>query len=157
MCAAVALSVLLAYIPVTFEGGRVVNGNGTTVTTELKGMDAVRYYRENSVVQGEVTPELLQEAISRYQEVYAEYNSVYGEDVPAEVYYEKLRPYSPFIRGIKEAFSDRKSGMAPAVTEISADEVKNFYLMLNDRLSSIMDMEQREILKRHFYCLKNHI
>lgn len=142
ICAALILSVLLAYIPVTFEGGRVVNGNGTAVTTELKGMDAVRYYRENSVVQGEVTPEILQEAIGRYQEVYAEYNSIYGEDVPAEVYYERLRSYSPFIRDIKEAFSDRKNGMAPAVTEIPADEVKNFYLMLNDRLSSIMDMEQ---------------
>ncbi len=144
MCVAVLLSVLFAYIPVTFKGGRVVNGNGTAVTTELKGLDAVRYYRTHSKVQGEVTPEFLEEAVRAYQEVYTEYNSVYGEDIPADVYYEKLRVYSPFIRGIKEAFSDRKNGMAPAVTEIPADEVKNFYLMLNDRLASVMDMEEPE-------------
>lgn len=143
MCIALVISVLLAYIPVTFESGREVGSNGNIVGGELHGMNAVRYYRTHSSVQGEVTPELLEETIRRYQKVYSEYDSVYGEEVPSEVYYEKLQAYSPFVREIKEAFSDRKNGIAPEVGEVPVDQVKDFYLMLNDRLSSIMDMEQK--------------
>ena len=143
MCVAIVLSILLAYLPATFESGREIGSDGNSVGAELHGMNAVKYYRTHSNVQGEVTPEILEETVRTYQKVYSEYDSVYGEEVPSEVYYEKLRAYSPFVRGIKEAFSDHKSGMAPVIGDVPVDQVKNFYLMLNDRLSSIMDMEQK--------------
>lgn len=133
------LSVFMAYVPITFEGAKVVDEAGDFVT--VKGIDAIRYYRENTT-QGIVTPEILEEAVRTYQEVYATYDSDYGENVPSEVYYEKLSTYEQYIRGIKEAFSDRKSGMAPGIRDIPADKVGNYYNMLEDRLASVLDMEQ---------------
>ena len=91
MCVAIVLSILLAYLPATFESGREVGRDGNSVGTELHGMRAVRYYRTHSSVKGEVTPEILEETVCTYQKVYSEYDSVYGEEVPSEVYYEKLR------------------------------------------------------------------
>ena len=135
----VLLSVFMAYVPITFEGAKVVDEAGNFVT--VKGIDAIRYYRENTT-QGIVTPEILEEAVRTYQEVYATYDSDYGENVPSEVYYEKLSTYEQYIRGIKEAFSDRKSGMAPGIRDIPPDKVGNYYNMLEDRLASVLDMEQ---------------
>lgn len=136
----VFLSVFMAYVPITFEGAKVVDEAGNYVT--VKGIDAIRYYRENTT-QGVVTPEILEEAVRTYQEVYAMYDSDYGENVPSEVYYEKLSTYQQYIRGIKEAFSDRKSGMAPGIRDIPADKVGEYYNMLEDRLASVLDMEQK--------------
>ena len=54
---------------------------------------------KSNMVQGVVKPEILRDAVRRYQEVYKTYDSVYGDNIPSEVYYEKLSAYQPYIRG----------------------------------------------------------
>ena len=87
-------------------------------------------------------PEILRDAVRRYQEVYKTYDSVYGDNIPSEVYYEKLSTYQPYIRGIKEALADRNNGMSPVIADISIDKVGEYYDLLESRLASVIDMEQ---------------
>ena len=108
---------------------------------EITGKDAINYYKSN-MVQGVVKPEILRDAVRRYQEVYKTYDSVYGDNIPSEVYYEKLSAYQPYIRGIKEALADRNNGMSPVIADISIDKVGEYYDLLESRLASVIDMEQ---------------
>lgn len=107
------LTAALAYIPVTFEGV-VLDENGKK--TELTGLEAVKYYRQyNNTIYGEVTAEKLTEAIEKRQELYREYDSEYGENIPSEVYYKELASSDAYVHGIKEVFADPKTGIAPEV------------------------------------------
>lgn len=139
MAASVLLAVFMAYIPTTFVTAQKTDETGNYV--EITGKDAINYYKSNRV-QGTVTPEILKEAVRRYQEVYKTYDSVYGDNIPSEVYYEKLSAYQPYIRGIREALADRNNGIAPAVSDISIDKVGEYYDLLESRLASVIDMEQ---------------
>ncbi len=137
--AAVLLAVFMAYIPITFVTVQKTDESGNYV--EITGKDAINYYKSN-MVQGVVTPEILRDAVRRYQEVYKTYDSVYGDNIPSEVYYEKLSAYQPYIRGIKEALADRNNGMSPVIADISIDKVGEYYDLLESRLASVIDMEQ---------------
>lgn len=110
--ASVLLAVFMAYIPITFVTVQKTDESGNYV--EITGKDAINYYKSN-MVQGVVKPEILRDAVRRYQEVYKTYDSVYGDNIPSEVYYEKLSAYQPYIRGIKEALADRNNGMSPVI------------------------------------------
>lgn len=103
--ASVLLAVFMAYIPITFVTVQKTDESGNYV--EITGKDAINYYKSN-MVQGVVKPEILRDAVRRYQEVYKTYDSVYGDNIPSEVYYEKLSAYQPYIRGIKEALADQQ-------------------------------------------------
>lgn len=146
------LSVIMAYLPVTFEHVIVTDEFGNQ--TELNGKKAVEYYKKNQTVSGEVTPKLLKEAVQTYQHVYKEYDSEYGENIPSAVYYETLSPYQPFIRGVKEVFANRKNGTAPEVCDISIETVSTYYEELSNRLESLMNLEQRAYLSAKETALK---
>lgn len=137
--ASVLLAVFMAYIPITFVTVQKTDESGNYV--EITGKDAINYYKSN-MVQGVVKSEILRDAVRRYQEVYKTYDSVYGDNIPSEVYYEKLSAYQPYIRGIKEALADRNNGMSPVIADISIDKVGEYYDLLESRLASVIDMEQ---------------
>lgn len=137
--ASVLLAVFMAYIPITFVTVQKTDESGNYV--EITGKDAINYYKSN-MVQGVVKTEILRDAVRRYQEVYKTYDSVYGDNIPSEVYYEKLSAYQPYIRGIKEALADRNNGMSPVIADISIDKVGEYYDLLESRLASVIDMEQ---------------
>ena len=119
--ASVLLAVFMAYIPITFVTVQKTDESGNYV--EITGKDAINYYKSN-MVQGVVKPEILRDAVRRYQEVYKTYDSVYGDNIPSEVYYEKLSAYQPYIRGIKEALADRNNGMSPVIADISVIDME---------------------------------
>ncbi|MDE7286585.1 MAG: ABC transporter permease subunit, partial [Lachnospiraceae bacterium] len=136
------LSVLMAYLPVTFEGAVIKDANGNE--SEITGMQAVKYFQEKNELFGEVTGEKLKQAATVYQEVYEAYDSDYGNGIPAEVFYARLVEYRPFIQGIKEVFADAETGIAPGVRDLDLNKIDNYYEMLPKRLASIMDMEQKD-------------
>lgn len=136
------LTAALAYIPVTYEGV-VLDKNGKK--TELTGLKAVKHYRQyNDTIYGEVTAEKLMEAIEKHQELYREYDSEYGENIPSEVYYKELASSDAYVHGIKEVFADPKTGIAPEVLELDPEEVGDYYGRLTERLASVMKMEQKD-------------
>ena len=134
-------AVLMAYLPVTFEGAIITDPNGNE--REISGLKAVQYFQEMDELFGEVTTEKLRQTVEMYQEVYEAYDSQYGNEVPAAVFYAKLAKYRPFIRGIKEVFANPETGIAAGVRDLDIDRIEDYYEMLPKRLISIMDMEQK--------------
>ena len=134
-------AVLMAYLPVTFEGAIITDPDGNE--REISGLKAVQYFQETDELFGEVTTEKLRQAVEAYQEVYEAYDSQYGNEVPAAVFYARLAKYRPFIRGIKEVFANPETGIAAGVRDLDIDRIEDYYEMLPKRLISIMDMEQK--------------
>lgn len=142
LVSALVLSVLMAYVPVTFQYYTYKDENGQKV--ELKGMEAIRYMKkEKADLVGEVTPQKVREAVEAYQDCLNEYGAESTLELPNEVIYERLRPYSPFIPGVREAFADPDTGIAPGIMEIDSAEVEKYYEKCTEHLESLMVLEQR--------------
>lgn len=142
LAAAMALSVVLAYLPATFPSGSYTDENGKKV--EMTRLDKIRRTRQNNGgLQGEVTPQKIREAVEVYQFNLNKYgvNSIY--DLPEEVYYDEISVYAPLVHGIQEAFADPDTGMPGEIQKIDPEEVEVFYEKCRERLSSLVKMEQR--------------
>lgn len=137
---ALVLSVLMAYLPVTFEGVSYKAENGERV--QLNGLAAIHYAKDaGASLSGDVTTEKIQTAIREYQEALREYGVKDSFELPEDVYYDRLMIYQPFIHGVKEVFSDEKTGMAPGLLDIAPEEVGTFYERAPVRLKNLMRME----------------
>lgn len=137
---ALVLSIITAYVPVTFQEVLLKDENGKE--TRLTGLDAVHYYQQwNDTLYGEVTEDKVIEAIKTYQEVYRDYNSEYGENIPEEVFYQKLKPFTPYRKGASEILADRTTGISPMTMEMDIQQLNGYYDQMEDRLLSIIGME----------------
>lgn len=137
-----ALTAVLAYIPVTYEGV-VIEEDGKE--TELRGIQAARYYQQyNDTIYGEVTAKKLREAVEKRLEIYPIYDSEYGENIPSNVYYGELALSEPYVHGIREVCADLKTGIAPQTLEIRPEDAEKYYERLTERLASVMEMEQKD-------------
>ena len=76
----------------------------------------------------------MQEALEAYQRVYRQYDASSINDIPVEVFYKELARYQPLVNNAKEAFADPKTGMAPGVMGLAAEDMQNFYSQLPKRL-----------------------
>lgn len=137
---ALVLSVLMAYLPVTFEGVSYQAENGERV--QLNGLAAIHYAKDaGASLSGDVTTEKIQTAVGEYQEALLEYGVEDSFELPEDVYYDRLMIYQPLVHGVKEVFSDEKTGMAPGFLDITPEEVSTFYEKAPVRLKNLMRME----------------
>ena len=83
-----------------------------------------------------------EEALEAYQRVYRQYDASSINDIPVEVFYKELARYQPLVNNAKEAFADPKTGMAPGVMGLTAEDMQNFYSQLPKRLESVIWLEQ---------------
>lgn len=133
LAAALVLSVLAGYIPVTFETAVVLDETGREV--RLTGTDAVRHYQQyNDTLYGEVTEEMITEAVRSEQKVYAEYGSEYGENIPNAVYCEKLSPLDPLVREAQQQQLNPGTGSVPSIPMIDTEKLAAFYEKLPEGL-----------------------
>lgn len=142
LCAALLLSVFMAYLPATFEHGTTVDEKGEKV--ELSGFDAVRYFQSyNETTYGEVTPEKIEEAMALYQKTVQKWDVSYMWSLPEEAYEDlaNIQPLYPFIMKVSEVFA--KDGLGTPLADVDVQETKQYYDRLESRLISIMDMEQK--------------
>ncbi len=100
MIAMVVLAAVMAYVPVTFiRAYKTDAGNVQAVT----GVQAVKISKETRKdMEGEVTEEKIQQAIRVLNEMYQEYGSSFMEEVPADVYAEKIYPIMPVLNVIEQ-------------------------------------------------------
>lgn len=137
---ALVLSVLMAYLPVTFEGVSYQAENGERV--QLNGLAAIHYAKDaGASLSGDVTTEKIQTAVGEYQEALLEYGVEDSFELPEDVYYDRLMIYQPLVHGVKEVFSDEKTGMALGFLDITPEEVSTFYEKAPVRLKNLMRME----------------
>lgn len=149
LAAALLFSVLMAYIPVTFEAVSYTDEQGRKV--ELEGRDAVVYLKTlRKNVEGEVTPEKVKTALAAYQKCLGKYGVTDTYELPDGADTESLMPYWDYMYRIRETFADSETGIAPALMEIDLDDVDHFYEKADLRLESLMKMEQPE---RMIFCV----
>lgn len=137
------LSLVMAYIPTTFSYVSYLDDNGNTI--KLLGLDAVQYLKTlQSDTAGEVTPQKVRQAVEDYQTCLTKYGVENTYDLPEGVYEAEILPYAPLLHGVREAFADPDSGIAPALMDISPEKIENFYGTCEARLVSLMKLEQKD-------------
>ena len=141
LAAAVALSVFMAYVPVTFEQ-YTYEENGQKIT--INGKEALAVKKKlRSASAGEVTPDKIVEGLSAYQKNLAVYGDFYG-DFPINVYNSEIYPWSVLITRLREVMADSASGLTPDYMEITEDNARNFYDLCRVHLTDLMNMEQKD-------------
>lgn len=140
LAAAVALSVFMAYVPVTYVR-YTYEENGREIT--IKGREALAIRKElQSPNAGEVTPGKMAEGLRAYQENLEIYGDFYG-DFPLNVHNEKIFPWSPLMSRLHEVMADPESGLALDYTEITEEDALHFYERCRTRLTDLMKLEQK--------------
>ncbi len=137
------LSLVMAYIPTTFSYVTYRDTNGDTV--KFLGLDAVQYLKTlQSDTTGEVTPQKVRQAVEAYQTCLTKYGVENTYDLPEGVYEAEILPYAPLLHGVREAFADPDSGIAPSLMDIDPEKIEDFYGACEARLDSLMKLEQRD-------------
>ena len=106
----------------------------------IRGVEAYKIIKEKyAPIKGEVTPELISEAVRVYQEIIDKYGDDYS--VPGEISVKMLGPYSPVYTWISRAFTD-EHGSRLMHGDISPEQALNFY---QERLLTL----ERQLLKKY--------
>lgn len=135
------LSLVMAYIPTTFSYVSYLDDNGNTI--KLLGLDAVQYLKTlQSDTAGTVTPQKVRQAVEAYQSCLTKYGVENTYDLPDGVYEADILPYTPLLHGVREAFADPNTGIAPSLMDIDPEKVDDFYGACEARLDSLMKLEQ---------------
>ena len=138
---ALLLSVLLAYLPTTYCYSNYTDEAGNEVN--LTGLASIAYEKERQAdASGIVTPERVREAVEIYQACLTSYGVTESYDLPEGVYEKEILPIAPLLHGVKEAFADPDTGMAPTIMEIDPAQIDDYYSVCEARIVSLMAMEQ---------------
>ena len=138
---ALLLSILLAWIPTTYCYSNYTDEAGNEVS--LTELASIAYEKERQAdAAGAVTPERVREAVESYQACLASYGVTESYDLPEGVYEKEILPIAPLLHGVKEAFADPDSGMAPTIMEIDPARIDGYYSVCEARIASLMAMEQ---------------
>lgn len=128
-------SVLLAWLPVTYCYSNYTDEAGNEVN--LTGLVSIAYEKERQAhAAGPVTPERVREAIETYQACLASYGVTESYELPEGVYEREILPIAPLLHGVKEAFADPNTGMAPAIMEIDPEQIDDYYSIFESRIDA---------------------
>jgi len=134
-------SALLAYLPTTYCYSNYTDEAGNEIS--LTGLASIAYEKERQAdASGIVTPERVREAVEIYQACLTSYGVAESYDLPEGVYEREILPITPLLHGVKEAFADPNTGMAPSIMEIDPEKINDYYSVCEARITSLMAMEQ---------------
>ena len=138
---ALLLSVLLAWMPMAYCYSSYTDEAGNEVS--LTGRASVLYEKQRQAeASGTVTPERVRAAVEAYHACLSRYGVYESYDLPEGVYEREILPYAPLLHGVKEAFADPDTGMAPGIMEIAPEWIDSYYSVCEERLAALMKMEQ---------------
>ena len=142
---ALTLSVLLAWLPTTYCYSNYTDGDGNE--GRLTGLASIAYEKERQAnTSGIVTPERVREAVETYQACLTAYGVTESYDLPEGVYEREILPITPLLHGVKEAFANPDTGMAPPIMEIDPEQIDGYYSACEARIAALMTMEQPDSL-----------
>lgn len=82
-------------------------------TVKLTGLAALRYEKaQQAGIEGEVTPEKLRKAVEDYQACLREYGVENSYELPDGVYGERITPFAPLLKGVKDGKNSRRANQA---------------------------------------------
>ncbi len=141
LAAALALSVFMAWVPVTYER-YTYEENGKEITIEgAKALALTKQMEAPSA--GEVTPQKLAEGLSYYHKNLEIYGDFYNEDFPLNLKVREIYPWRPLLQRLREAMADPVNGLALEYTEISEEDALAFYDHCRSHIADLMRLEQR--------------
>lgn len=144
LAAALLLSFLMAYLPITFPYNSYLYTDAQGNAAELRGLQSISYYKRlQADITGTVTPEKVRRAVEDYQAVLNKYGAETSYDLPDGVYDTEITPYAPLLHGIREAYANPDTGIAPTILEIDPQKVDDYYEACAGRLVTLMKQEQK--------------
>lgn len=136
MIAMVVLAAVMAYVPVTFiRAYKTDAGNVQAVT----GVQAVKISKETQKdMEGEVTEEKIRQAIRVLNEMYQEYGSSFMEEVPADVYAEKIYPIMPVLNVIEQVLApDGKNLYNMEAFDVKEEDAATIYEKYREKIQGL--------------------
>ena len=136
MIAMVVLAAVMAYVPVTFiRAYKTDVGNVQAVT----GVQAVKISKETRKdMEGEVTEEKIRQAIRVLNEMYQEYGSSFMEEVPADVYAEKIYPIMPVLNVIEQVLApDGKNLYNMEAFDVKEEDASTIYEKYREEIQGL--------------------
>ena len=134
--AMVVLAAVMAYVPVTFiRAYKTDAGNVQAVT----GVQAVKISKETRKdMEGEVTEEKIRQAIRVLNEMYQEYGSSFMEEVPADVYAEKIYPIMPVLNVIEQVLApDGKNLYNMEAFDVKEEDAATIYEKYREEIQGL--------------------
>jgi len=136
------LSVIMAFLVISFARHYTLGENGTEV--RLTGREAIQANQEKlKPLEGPLTPEKIRAVFIAYHEVYETYGAKI-EDIPKDVYYQKISPIYAILNGVREVYVDKSTGIPVPLYEISPEEAANFYEQRTVRLADYLSKEYKD-------------
>lgn len=154
---ALAMSVVMAWLPVIYESINQPSQNGKLI--QLNGLEAIAYKKSlRSIHNGGVTPEKLKAALEIYQSTVSQYgeDSIDKGEFPLDLYIEKVFPVEPLLGRLPEAFSDPKTGQGTSLMSLSSNQLDSFYEQTEQHLKDIMQMEQKKYPTAQKHALQKY-
>ena len=136
MIAMVVLAAVMAYVPVTFIGAYKTDGGNVQAVT---GVQAVKIKKETRKdTDGEVTEEKIRQAIHVLNEMYQEYGSISLEDVPVDVYAEKIYPIMPVLNVIEQVLApDGKNLYNMEAFDVKEEDAATIYEKYREEIQGL--------------------
>ena len=140
---AFGLTLIMAYLPVTYVKTSYMDADGNLI--KVTGKDAILYNKQiQKDIIGEIEVTDFKDAVLHYQECLSLYGVTKTSELPNGVYEKEIYPYEPLLRSVMYAFADPVTGNVPSLMDISLEEVGNFYTVCEERLETLMVLEQSE-------------
>ncbi len=134
----------LIRLPITFPSSSFSYTDAQGNRVEVNGLQGIAHKKKvQAAITGTVTPEKVRQALEDYQACLTKYGIESSYDLPDDVYENEILPYAPLVHGIREAFANPNTGVAPGILEIDPKKVDNYYDVCRERIVSLMRQEQK--------------
>ncbi len=144
LSAALLLTLLMAWLPITFPSNSFSYTDAQGNKVEVNGLQGIAHKKDvQADIAGTVTPEKARRAVEDYQACLNKYGAETSYDLPDGVYETEILPYAPLVRGIREAFANPNTGVAPSILDIDPEKVDDYYGVCGERIVSLMKQEQK--------------
>lgn len=118
---AIALSVIISLSVISYAEYNYVDNSGKEA--RITGMGAIRANKKlMQPYEGQITVDKLQKALITFQDVYKQY----GENIPNNVYHEKIAPINCFLDMIYQVYPISGDSWE-ALSKINPEELWDFY------------------------------
>lgn len=133
------LSLLMAYLPISYESVNYIDNNGTKVS--VNGLEAIKYKKSvREINEGIVTTDKVYSALEKYQSVVREYESDETK-VPLDVYTKKILPIRPLISRVPEVYANPTTGIGTEFMDVQLNNFGDYYEQSTQHLDDIMKIE----------------
>lgn len=138
--AALIITLLFAYFPMSFYGGTTLNAQGQP--EKITGFDAFHAQMAlQAPSSGTVTTEKVRAALENYQDTLADYDVESPYELPDDIYEDRILPNSPLLHGVVELCTNPKTGIGTPLKEIDPQKLNNYYDSADAHIQALMVLE----------------